>query len=111
MDLDAAPQGRVDPPVRMPLPVLLALALAGCFSTNGASSNATPVVRVQAESDLDCPQKDIRIVQRFGGQFEAYGCGHKATYNTACETLRCSVAPEGQTVPWRARPDPSPTTP
>jgi hypothetical protein len=89
--------------------VALAASSAGCFTTNGASANAMPVVRVQASSDLDCPQKDLRVVQSWGGQFDVVGCGHKATYNTSCEGLRCVVAPEGQTVPWRARPDPTPT--
>ena len=115
MTLDAAPQGRVDPAVRPPpfatlgLAAVVAALTAGCFAVNGASPHAIPMVRVQASSDLDCPQKDLRVVQNLGGQFEAFGCGHKATYNTACDGLRCSVAPEGQTVPWRARPDPTPT--
>lgn len=87
--------------------VISALGPAGCLGTSGASSNAFPVVRVQASSDLDCPQRDIRLIQEFGGRVVAIGCGHKATYNTGCEGLRCVVAPEGQTVPWRDRPDPT----
>jgi hypothetical protein len=82
--------------------------LTGCFTVNGASDNAVPVVRVQAEGDLDCPQKQIRVVKDWGGRFEAIGCGHKKIYNTACDGLRCVVAPEGEAVPWRARPDPVP---
>jgi hypothetical protein len=86
------------------------VTLGGCFAPAGASNNAIPIVRVQAASDLDCPQSEIRVTQMFmrGGQFEAIGCGHKAVYNAECEGLRCSVAPEGQEVPWRARPDPVP---
>jgi hypothetical protein len=115
MTLDAAPQGRVDRAVRTPsflvavTACLSASLLAGCFTTNGASANAIPMVRVMASSDLDCPQKDVRIVQSLGGQFQAFGCGHKASYTAACEALNCVVAPEGQQVPWRARPDPAPT--
>ena len=111
MSLDAAPQGRTDRTVRTPPLLCLPLALLGCFTVNGASSNAAPMVRVQAASDLDCPQSDIRVVQNFGGQVEAIGCGHKATYNTACDGLRCSVAPQGENLPWHARPEPAPTTP
>ena len=115
MTLDAAPRGPVDRPVPLttftpfPFAATVAALTAGCFAPNGASPHAIPMVRVQASSDLDCPQKDIRIVRSLGGQFEAIGCGHRASYNTACEGLRCTVAPEGQTVPWRARPDPTPT--
>lgn len=94
--------------------ILLALAAGlgagglGCLTVSGASSNAIPAVRVQASSDLDCPQKDIYITQAWGGRFQAIGCGHKIIYNTGCEGLRCSVAPEGQVIPWRDRPDPRP---
>ncbi|APR83582.1 Hypothetical protein A7982_08931 [Minicystis rosea] len=66
------------------------------------------MVRVQASSDLDCPQNEIRIEKEWGGRFKAMGCGHKAFYNTGCDGLRCSVAPEGQAVPWRDRGDPKP---
>jgi len=114
MTLDAAPRGRAYRAVRTPSFLVaaglaclsLTPGLAGCFSTNGASAHAIPMVRVQASSDLDCPQKDLRVVQNLGGQFEVFGCGHKVTYTAACEALRCVVAPEGQQVPWRARPDP-----
>lgn len=91
---------------------LLALALAalpGCLTVSGASSNAIPAVRVQASSDLDCPQKEIRIIQKMGGQFQAIGCARKALYSTGCEGLRCTVAPAGQITPYRDRPDPRPT--
>ena len=87
---------------------LAALTTSACLTTSGASSNAIPAVKVQASSDLDCPQSELRIVKEWGGRFEVVGCGHKSVYNTACEGLRCTVAPEGQAVPWRARPDPNP---
>jgi hypothetical protein len=88
------------------------LAAAGCFTTSGASKHALPSVKVQASSDLDCPQEQLRVVQGLGGRFEAVGCGQKKQYNTACDGLRCVVAPEGQSLPWKARPDPSdPTNP
>lgn len=80
-------------------------SLSGCIATQGASRHAEPAVRVQAQSDLDCPQRDIRVVQGIGGKYEARGCGHKAVYNTACDLLRCVVAPEGQDIPWRSRPN------
>lgn len=91
------------------LTALAVLPTIGCFTVNGASSNAIPVVRVQASNDLDCPQKKITIFQRAGAQFEAIGCAHKATYNALCDGLRCTVAPQGQVVPWRARPDSVPS--
>jgi hypothetical protein len=89
--------------------VAFGLLASGCFTTNGASANAIPGVRVQAEKDLDCAQEQIRITQQFGGRFDAFGCGHRATYLTACEGLKCTVEEEGKSIPWRARPDPTPT--
>ena len=86
--------------------VLLALLASGCFAPNGASPNAIPMVRLHAEADLNCPGKEIRITQLFGGKFEAIGCGHRAEYSTACEGLQCVVEDQGKSVPWRARPDP-----
>jgi hypothetical protein len=104
-EVDAARARRFSRGVRA---ILLAcpLVLAGCFAPSGASSNAIPMVKVQAEGDLDCPQKEIRVTKEWGGRFEAIGCGHKKVYNTACEGLKCTVAPEGESVPWRSRPDP-----
>jgi hypothetical protein len=84
-----------------------ALFAPACFTTNGASKNAIPAVRVQAERDLDCAQSAIRITERIGGRFDAVGCGHRATYITACEGLQCTVEEPGKSIPWRARPDPS----
>ncbi len=89
--------------------IALGLLASGCFTTNGASANAIPGVRVQAEKDLDCAQEQIRIIQQLGGRFDAFGCGHRATYLTACEGLKCTVEEEGKSIPWRARPDPTPT--
>ncbi len=85
------------------------LLASGCFTTNGASGNAIPGVRLQAEKDFDCAQEAIHITQKLGGQFEAIGCGQRATYITACEGLKCTVEEQGKSIPWRARPDPTPT--
>jgi hypothetical protein len=87
----------------------LGLLAAGCFTTSGASANAIPGVRLRAEKDFDCAQEAIRITQQLGGRFEAIGCGHRATYITACEGLQCTVEEQGQSIPWRARPEPTPT--
>jgi hypothetical protein len=89
--------------------IAFGLLASGCFATSGASANAIPGVRVQAEKDFDCAQEQIRITQQLGGRFDAVGCGHHATYLTACEGLRCTVEEQGQSIPWRARPDPTPT--
>ncbi len=78
----------------------------GCIAVSGASSNAIPLVRVHAESDLGCPQSDIRITQEMGGRFIAIGCGHKVVYLTACDGLRCVVNEDGKPVPYHDRPDP-----
>ena len=86
----------------------LAPLVAGCFTVSGASSNAIPAVKVQASSDFDCPQKALHVVKEWGGRFEVVGCGHRAVYNTGCNGLSCTAAPEGQTVPDFARPDPTP---
>ena len=92
-----------------PLAVGLGLLASACFTTNGASANALPGVLVRAERDFDCDQKAIRVTQQIGGRIEAIGCGHRATYLTACEGLQCTVEDQGQSIPWRARPDPTPT--
>ncbi|MFT3773504.1 MAG: hypothetical protein QM820_49640 [Minicystis sp.] len=86
-----------------------ALATAGCLTTHGDSQHAIPAVLVQASTDLDCPQKEIRVKRELGGRVAVYGCGHRAVYNTACDLLRCVAAPEGQSVPWHDRPEPKPT--
>ena len=91
-------------------PILAAVGLSlfasACFATSGASTNAIPGVRVQAEKDFDCAQSEISVTSKLGGRFEAIGCGHRATYLTACEGLQCTVEEQGKSVPWRARPDP-----
>ncbi len=100
--------------------VILAPLLAGCPTVVGASSAGIPAVRSQASTDLDCPQSEIRVTKDFSGNFLAIGCGHKATYSALCNAtgspltgqpdgFRCVAAPEGQVVPWAARPDPTPT--
>ena len=88
---------------------LAAPLVAGCFTVSGASSNAIPAVKVQASNDLDCPQSSLHVVKEWGGRFEVVGCGHRAVYNTGCDGLRCTAAPEEQTIPDFARPDPTPT--
>lgn len=88
---------------------LLVLLASGCFTTSGASNNAIPMVRLRAETDLNCPGSEIRVNQMLGGRFEAIGCGQRAEYLTACEGLQCTVEDQGKSVPWRARPDPTPT--
>lgn len=97
------------PSLALPRSVLVAFLASGCFTTSGASNNAIPMVRLHAETDLDCPGNEIRVTQQLGGRFEAVGCGHRAEYNTACEGLQCVVEEQGKSVPWRARPEPTPT--
>jgi len=80
--------------------VILAPLAVGCFTVSGASSNARPAVLLQASNDLDCPQRDIRVIKEWGGRFETVGCGHRAVYNTGCDGLHCTAAPEGQVVPF-----------
>jgi hypothetical protein len=87
---------------------LALVACPGCWTVSGASANAIPAVKVQASTDFDCPQSQIRVVKEWGGQFDVVGCGQKATYNAACDGLHCSAAPRGQVVPDFARPEPTP---
>jgi hypothetical protein len=90
-------------------PAVLGLLASGCFTTAGASSQATPMVRLQASNDFDCPESEIHIEKDWGGRFTAKGCGQKATYNTGCDDgIHCIVQPEGKAVPWRDRPEPAP---
>ncbi len=62
------------------------------------------------------------MTKDLSGHFKAVGCGHKAEYSALCNATgspmmgqpdgyRCVAAPEGQVVPWAARPDPTPTPP
>jgi hypothetical protein len=83
---------------------------SGCLSVQGASSAAIPLVRAHAQTDLDCPQAEIKIEQELGGKYKAVGCGQKAVYTAACDGLSCVVRGENErAIPWRARPDPTPT--
>jgi hypothetical protein len=95
--------------MRAALAVIAAVLASGCFTVSGASSNAVPAVKLQASTDLDCPQKNIHVVKEWGGRFEVVGCGHRAVYNTGCDGLRCTAAPLGKAVPWGDRPEPTPS--
>ncbi len=94
--------------IRNGLVALLSVLTTSCWTVSGASSNAIPAVKVQASTDFDCPQNQIRVVKEWGGQFDVIGCGQKATYNTACDGIRCTAAPRGQVVPDFSRPPPTP---
>jgi hypothetical protein len=84
---------------------LLSLPLSACFNARGA---AAPLVRVHAESDLDCPGEQIQVVEELGGRYMAVGCGRKVYYRTACDGLNCIVeADANRSIPWKDRPDPS----
>jgi hypothetical protein len=84
------------------VPFLATLA-AGCYYP--ASSAALPMVRTRAVYDLDCPGKDIRIEQEFGGRFKAIGCAQKARYQAACDGNRCVVRGEDEPfIPSQGRP-------
>jgi hypothetical protein len=120
--VDAAPPRRSCHRVtlRSSASAVLAALASGCFTMNGVSSGAIPAVRSQASTDLDCPQNQIRVTKDLTGHFQAIGCGHKVEYNASCDAVgsptmgqvdayRCVAAPEGQVVPWAARPDPTPT--
>lgn len=87
-------------------PVLFAVLalLAACTTARGA---AEPMVRGRAASDLDCPDREIRLEEELGGRYKAIGCGRKAYYRTACEGLRCDVRGENEpAIPWKDRPEP-----
>lgn len=91
----------------VPLAALLAGALTPACSVANVPTNAMPMVRARATSDLDCADRDVRVEEQIGGQFKAVGCGRKAYYRAACEALRCVVSGEGEAaVPWRDRPEP-----
>jgi hypothetical protein len=104
--------------LRLAAVLVLAPLASGCFTVAGASSGAIPAVRLQASTDLDCPQSQVVVTKDLTGHFQAAGCGHKASYNALCNAVgsptmwqadgyRCVAAPEGQVVPWAARPDPT----
>jgi hypothetical protein len=89
-------------------------ALAGGSATSGCAASgfatgqrpALPMVRAEAERDLDCPGSEIRLEEELTGYIKAVGCGRKARYRAACVHLSCTVTPEGQAIPWRDRPEP-----
>jgi hypothetical protein len=89
---------------------LLLLAFGGCgVGYPLGAEQAKPIVRSDAERDLDCPPEEIRVVEAWGGVFEAIGCGQKATYKANCDGVRCSVSREGEPmVPFKDRPEDTP---
>jgi hypothetical protein len=90
--------------MRGALSIALLVLAPACTTARGA---AEPMVRVRAGSDLDCPDRDIRIEEELGGRYKAIGCGRKAYYRTACEGLRCDVRGEDEpAIPWKDRPEP-----
>ncbi len=106
--IDTAHRRQCAPRVTARLLALTAVLASGCWTVSGASSNAIPALKVQASQDFDCPQNQIRVTKEWGGNYDVVGCGQKATYNTACDGLKCTAAPRGQVVPDFARPDPTP---
>jgi hypothetical protein len=104
--------------LRIALVVVLVPLAIGCFTVNGASSSAIPAVKIQASTDLDCPQSELRVIKDLTGHFHVVGCGRTVEYSALCngsvgspgegrpDGFRCVAAPEGQSVPWAARPDP-----
>ena len=85
---------------------LFTIACAGCtINSRGA---AEPMVRSRASSDLDCPQRDVRLEAiELGNRYRAIGCGRIKMYRTACQALQCTVASDDDpAIPWRDRPAP-----
>ncbi len=88
--------------------LFLVLVLAGCIESVNGRGAATPLVRMHAMKDLDCPGEEIRVSEEYGGVYKAVGCGRKAYYQTLCEHLSCEVRGEGEgPIGWRDRPDPN----
>jgi hypothetical protein len=81
-------------------------ARSGYCTQGQGQGAAAPLVRAHAERDLDCPGSEIRIEEELTSYFKAIGCGRKARYRAACEGLKCVVAPEDGSIPWRDRPEP-----
>ncbi|WP_242515597.1 hypothetical protein [Sorangium cellulosum] len=93
--------------LRSLLAALVALALSPACTVGNVPSNALPMVRSRATSDLECADSEVQVEEQLGGRFQAIGCGRKAYYRAACEGLRCVVHDEGEAiVPWRDRPEP-----
>jgi hypothetical protein len=86
--------------------VCVLCAVAGCATGYPlGAEQAKPLVRADAERDLDCPPEDIRVTESIGNVFEAIGCGQKAVYKANCEGTQCVVHREGDSfVPFRDRP-------
>lgn len=85
---------------------LVSIACAGCtINSRGA---AEPMVRSRASTDLDCPQKELRLeAMEIGNRYKAIGCGRAKIYKTACQGLQCTVAGDDEpSIPWRDRPGP-----
>ena len=81
-----------------------AVGLVGCTT---ARHPAVPLVRSEATTDLDCPEKKIHVEPLWGGRYRATGCERTAVYHSACEQLECSVGLEEEAAPaWRDRPEP-----
>lgn len=85
------------------------LAMLGCGAGSGypiGAANAKPMVLIEAEHDLDCPQDEIRVEEQWGGRWLAVGCGRKARYFTNCDGIQCIVHNEetNTIVPIRDRP-------
>jgi hypothetical protein len=93
-------------PIAKRLSAAVLLALAGCAGLGRDA--AVPLVREHAVKDLDCPDKDVRVVAELGDRYKAIGCGRKAVYRTACVALACEVRPEdAPPIGTRDRPDPT----
>jgi hypothetical protein len=93
----------------MGLAVLTLLAACG-FAYPVGAARAKPIVLLDAQRDLDCPERDIRVVEGLGGTFEAVGCGRIARYKAACDGTSCVVhRDDGPPVPFRDRPAPGDT--
>jgi hypothetical protein len=91
-------------PLVLVLGLALGLAPAACTTVKNA---AMPMVRVEAEKDLQCDGAFVEVEPLLGGRYRAEGCGRVSMYNTVCEGLLCEVAREGEEPPaWRGRPDP-----
>lgn len=69
------------------------------------AEHAKPIVRIDAEKDLDCPPDEITLSEEWGGVWKAVGCGRVQRYNANCSGIRCDVhrADEGP-VPIQDRP-------
>ena len=74
--------------------------LASCgFAYPVGAARAKPIVLLDAHRDLDCPERDIRVVEGLGGTFEAVGCGRIARYKAACDA-HAAIAPYDKYKAW-----------